>query len=267
MSDSYFIVENGIEKGLCDPYHYHHFCLDNGMEVVLVSDDTADVANVSMSVAAGSLYDPTDVPGLAHFVEHLLFMGTEKHPVENEYNSFLSQNNGSSNAYTSAEYTDFFFSVANNALFDALDLFSGFFTCPLFLDSCVQREISAVDNEHSKNLQSDVWRSSQLIKHISRPDHSFNHFYTGNKSTLSIPTIRERAIEFHKAYYLPSNMKLVVQGGFDVAKMQCRIQSLFGCLENRDSLPPQFSEHVFGKDAMNSIYHIIPVGTMKRVEV
>ena len=103
-------------------------------------------------------------------------MGTEKHPVENEYNSFLSQNNGSSNAYTSAEYTDFFFSVANNALFDALDLFSGFFTCPLFLDSCVQREISAVDNEHSKNLQSDVWRSSQLVKHVSRPDHSFNHF-------------------------------------------------------------------------------------------
>lgn len=103
-------------------------------------------------------------------------MGTETHPEENAYNRFLSQNNGASNAYTSSEYTDYFFSVANSAVFDAIELFSGFFTCPLFLEGCVQREIQAVDNEHSKNLQSDLWRFQQLLRYLGRQDHPYNHF-------------------------------------------------------------------------------------------
>lgn len=103
-------------------------------------------------------------------------MGTETHPEENAYNRFLSQNNGASNAYTSSEYTDFFFTVANSAAFEAIELFSGFFTCPLFLEGCVQREIQAVDNEHSKNLQSDVWRFQQLMRYLGREGHPYNHF-------------------------------------------------------------------------------------------
>jgi len=65
--------------------------------------------------------DPDDIPGLAHFCEHMLFLGTEKYPEENEYNKFLSEHAGGSNAFTSSEHTNFYFDVAPEALPDALD--------------------------------------------------------------------------------------------------------------------------------------------------
>ncbi len=60
----------------------------------------------------GSLEDPEDLAGLAHFCEHMLFLGTEKYPSENEYQSFLQQHSGSSNAYTSGCHTNYYFDVA-----------------------------------------------------------------------------------------------------------------------------------------------------------
>ncbi len=59
----------------------------------------------------GSYEDPEELPGLAHMCEHMLFLGTEKYPKENEYSSFLQQHGGSSNAFTSACHTNYFFEV------------------------------------------------------------------------------------------------------------------------------------------------------------
>lgn len=126
----------------------------------------------------GSLDDESDLPGEAHFVgllgdesdraafsdnshaplaEHLLFMGSEAFPDENEYSSFLSDHGGSSNAYTASDLTNYHFEVAPEYLAPALDRFAGFFTGPLLKASAVARELLAVDAEHAKNLQSDMW--------------------------------------------------------------------------------------------------------------
>ena len=79
MEDTYFAMvcflllidsqENGIEKSPNDPQHYYSFTLENGMATLIISDEGADISNVCMSVNAGSLNDPSDIPGLAHFVE------------------------------------------------------------------------------------------------------------------------------------------------------------------------------------------------------
>lgn len=59
--------------------------------------------------------------------------------------------------------------------------FAQFFLCPLFTESCVEREVNAVHSEHEKNLLHDYWRLSQLEKSTSKPDHPFSKFGTGNK--------------------------------------------------------------------------------------
>jgi len=87
-------------------------------------------------------------------------MGTKKFPSENEYQQYLSTNNGMSNAYTAMTSTNYYFDVAPNALEGALDRFSGFFIEPLFNEDCTEREIKAVDSEHKKNLQNDMWVSA-----------------------------------------------------------------------------------------------------------
>ncbi|KAH8117077.1 insulin-degrading enzyme [Phellopilus nigrolimitatus] len=174
-----------IQKSEQDDRAYRVVRLENGLEVVLVHDVGTDKAAASLDVAVGHLSDPNDIPGLAHFCEHLLFMGTEQYPKENEYSEYLAKNSGMSNAYTAASNTNYYFSVSSTAFAGALERFAGFFHSPLFSPSCTLRELNAVDSENKKNLQSDMWRIFQLNKHLTRPGHAWNKFGTGNKATLT----------------------------------------------------------------------------------
>lgn len=72
-----------------DKLAYEELILDNGMRVVLVSDSTAEKGACSVDVKVGSFSDPTAFPGLAHFLEHMLFYASEKYPVEDEYMKFV----------------------------------------------------------------------------------------------------------------------------------------------------------------------------------
>ena len=86
--------------------------LPNQLRVLLVSDPKADRAAASMSVGAGSLSDPADHPGMAHFLEHMLFLGTEKFPQPGAYQQFIAKNAGMTNAFTSDDQTTFKNAVA-----------------------------------------------------------------------------------------------------------------------------------------------------------
>jgi len=90
--------------------------------------------------------------------------------------------------------------------------------CPLFTASATDRELNAVDSENAKNLQNDSWRLYQLTKSLSKKDHPFNSFGTGNLQTLKINPgklkidTREALLAFHKKYYSANIMKLAVLG-------------------------------------------------------
>jgi insulysin len=182
---SYWVYTKQIQKSQQDEREYRLIRLDNGLQAMLVHDAKADKAAASLDVAVGHLHDPVDMPGLAHFCEHLLFMGTEQFPKENEYSEFLSRNNGSSNAFTAPSNTNYYFNVATSALAGALERFSGFFHSPLFAPSGTIRELNAVDSEHKKNHQNDIWRIYQINKHLTKPGHVWNKFGSGNKVSLT----------------------------------------------------------------------------------
>jgi len=188
---------------------YKYMKLPNKLQAILVSDPEADMASAAMDVGVGSALDPRDRPGLAHFCEHMLFMGTETYPVENEYSVYLKNNAGHSNAYTALNNTNYFFQVSNQGFEGALDRFSCFFKCPTFNEDSTSREMNAVDSENKKNLQSDLWRFHQLIRSEANVDSTLNHFSTGNMTTLNHPTIRKDLLKFHKDWYSSNIMKLV----------------------------------------------------------
>ena len=94
-----------------DQRSYRNLELANGMKVLLISDATADKAAAAVDVATGSGDDPQQRPGLAHFLEHMLFLGTKKFPNPGEYQAFISAHGGSHNAFTSLEHTNYFFDI------------------------------------------------------------------------------------------------------------------------------------------------------------
>ena len=138
-----------------------------------------------MDVEAGSFNDPPYAEGLAHFCEHMLFLGTEKYSNDHVYSNFLAEHGGGDNAFTSTQDTNYHFLVDSEYLEHALDMFAQFFIAPLFNASAVEREIHAVNSEHEKNLGNDAWREFQLLKHVSNPEHPFHQFATGTLSTLN----------------------------------------------------------------------------------
>ncbi|XP_013911111.1 PREDICTED: insulin-degrading enzyme-like [Thamnophis sirtalis] len=173
-------ITNEIIKSPEDKREYRGLELANGIKAVLISDPTTDKSSATLDVHIGSLSDPINIPGLSHFCEHMLFLGTKKFPKENEYSQFLSEHGGSSNAFTSGEHTNYYFDVSHEHLEGALDRFAQFFLCPLFDESCKDREVNAVDSEHEKNLMNDSWRLFQLEKATGNPNHPFSKFGTGN---------------------------------------------------------------------------------------
>lgn len=147
------VYENEIVISATDKRHYRHITLPNKLQCLLVSDPETEKSSACCDVAIGSMCDPKEAQGLAHFLEHMLFMGTEKYPVENAYSAYLASHGGFSNAYTSQENTVYYYDVQNDHMEGALDMFASFFTCPLLSDAATTREMNAVDSENTKNLQ------------------------------------------------------------------------------------------------------------------
>ncbi|KAJ4178578.1 metalloprotease [Fusarium falciforme] len=250
------LLTNSLEKPPLDDRDYRVIRLDNELEALLAHDPETDKASAALDVSVGSFSDETDMPGMAHAVEHLSFMGTKKFPIENEYDQYLSAHSGSSNAKTKPTSTNYYFEVAAKPANDqdpsdsnpsplrgALERFSQFFIEPLFLPSTLERELKAVDSENKKNLQNDTWRLHQLEKSLSNPNHPFYYFRTGNFEVLkTVPeargiNVRDKFIEFHAKHYSANRMKLVVLGREPLDVLQKWVVELFSPVVNK-KLPP-----------------------------
>jgi secreted Zn-dependent insulinase-like peptidase len=117
------------------------------------------MAYFAISVNAGSFNDPPERPGLAHFLEHMIFIGSEKYPGEAEFSDHISANGGVSNAYTCNEYTNYHFSVNFNGLKKALDLKANLMAKPLMKKDAITREIEAVESEFRSTYTDDESRA------------------------------------------------------------------------------------------------------------
>ncbi|PRQ34798.1 putative insulysin [Rosa chinensis] len=175
-------------------------------------------AAAAMCVGIGSFSDPLEAQGLAHFLEHMLFMGSTKFPDENEYASYLSKHGGSSNAHTETEHTCYYFDVKREFLKGALKRFSQFFVSPLMKSEAMAREVQAIDSEFNTVLQNDFCRLQQLQGHTSSPGHPFNKFSWGNKKSLDDAkkkgiNLQEQILKLYRDNYHGGLMKLVVIGG------------------------------------------------------
>jgi len=108
----------------------------------------------AICVGVGSFCDPGKLQGMAHFVEHMVFMGSQKYPSENGFDQFVQRSGGYDNAHTDTEATVFYFDSQRKHFKEGLDMFSGFFASPLMKEETMQREREAVDSEFEMALVS-----------------------------------------------------------------------------------------------------------------
>uniref|UniRef100_A0A672HCC5 Insulin-degrading enzyme n=1 Tax=Salarias fasciatus TaxID=181472 RepID=A0A672HCC5_SALFA len=249
-------VVSDIIRSPEDKREYRGLEFTNGLKAMLISDPTTDKSSAALDVHIGSLSDPSNISGLAHFCEHMLFLGTQKYPKENEYSQFLSEHAGSSNAFTSGEHTNYYFDVSHEHLQGALDRFAQFFLCPLFDESCKDREVNAVDSEHEKNLMNDAWRLFQLEKATGNPNHPFSKFGTGsNPDSLS-------DTESNGECFL-----LCVLFAESLDELTSMVVKLFGEVENKNVPIPEFPEHPFQEEHLKQFYKVVPIKDIRNLYV
>ncbi|XP_052845822.1 nardilysin [Drosophila gunungcola] len=185
---------------------YRSLSLSNGLRAMLISDPFIDdppvhrassesvnsssehfngkLAACAVLVGVGSFSEPRQYQGLAHFVEHMIFMGSKKFPVENEFDAFVTKSGGFSNAHTENEETCFYFEVDESHLDKSMDLFMNLIKAPLMLPDAMNRERSAVQSEFEQSFMRDEVRRDQILASLASDGYPHGTFSWGNFKTL-----------------------------------------------------------------------------------
>lgn len=198
-----------------DSRDYRVLTLENGLQALLVSDPEADKAAASMNVRVGSAQDPDDLQGLAHFLEHMLFLGTEPYPASDAYQRYISDHAGSHNAFTAQQDTNYFFDIEPSALPGALERFSEFFLSPLFNADHLESERNIVHSEYMARIRDESRRENDVLNQLLNSDNATTGFAVGSRETLANPpqgeaTLRERVIDFYHDHYDANVMNLAI---------------------------------------------------------
>lgn len=219
-----------------DTNQYRYLTLTNGLRVMLIQDTQAQKSAAALAVNVGHFDDPKERQGMAHYLEHMLFLGTEKYPDVGEFQRYISQQGGQNNAWTGTEHTCFFFDITANRFEQGLDRFAQFFTAPLFNLEALDKERQAVDSEYRLKINDDTRRIYQVQKETVNPEHPFSQFSVGNLETLGDRnghSIHREIVDFHKQHYCAQLMTLTLVGAQSLDQLQQWAEEKFSTIVSR----------------------------------
>lgn len=266
-----------VKKPELDPKSYRYLELKNGLKVLLINDPKAQKSAVSMDVHVGSGADPKGREGLAHFLEHMLFLGTKKYPESGEYQAFLQRHGGSYNAYTSYDHTNYFFDIKSAQFEQAFDRFAQFFIAPLFLAELVERERQAVFSEYASRIKDEGRRSLDAFKSVINQRHPFAKFSVGSEKTLpnqilnndgdSDSQLRREVIRFYKTYYSANVMSLVVASNQSLDDLEALVIESMSGIQKLDVPSWQATEPLVAENSLPALLEVKPEKTLRRLKL
>ena len=263
-------VQTSIVKSKKDSRQYQSVMLDNELEVLLVSDPSIEKSAAALSVAVGSLQEPENFGGLAHYLEHMLFLGTKTYPDVNEYNEFITRNGGTENAYTELDHTNYMVSVNNDAYDEALARFSRFFYEALLDEQYADKERNAVHSEWTQKGPNDWVIMGQLDGYTLHPDHPISQFNWGNLESLADKgdeKLQDLLVNFYNQYYSSNLMKAAMISNLPLAEMEKLAKKHFGKITNKHTPQSQIAQVVAESEQLKQIIHYQPQTEMKQLQV
>lgn len=205
-----------------DPKQYQYLMLANGLAVLLVHQADSEKSAAALTINVGHFDDPVEREGLAHFLEHMLFLGSQNYPDAGEFQHFISEHGGSHNAWTGTEHSHFYFDIEHHSFSSGLARFADMFSAPLFTASYVEKERQSIEAEFSMKLKDDSRRIYQVHKESINPAHPFAKFSVGNAQTLAdLPnnSLQQAVSRFYQEQYSASRMTLCLVGNQPLAEL------------------------------------------------
>jgi protease-3 len=262
--------QNEIVKSPIDKREYASIVLDNQLEIMLVSDPSIEKSAAAISVAVGSLQEPKEFGGLAHYLEHMLFLGTKSFPIVGNYGEFVSRNGGSQNAYTQLDHTNYMVAVNNDAYDEALSRFSGFFYEATLDESYADKERNAVHSEWTMKGPNDWVILQQLNGLTLNPEHPISQFNWGNLDSLvdkENNKLHTALVNMYNTYYSANLMKGAMISNLPITDMKKLAKQHFGNIPNKNTPRPEMSVAVAKPEHLKKVIHYIPQTEMKQLRI
>jgi len=226
----------GAEAGGQDRAKVSHLALDNGMEIVVIPDNRSPVVTHMVWYKNGSADDPLGKSGIAHFLEHLMFKGTQKHP-QGEFSDLVAELGGQENAFTSYDYTAYFQRIGKEHLATVMGFEADRMTNLVLSDEVVAPERDVVleerrmrtDNDPGAQLDESVQAALYAHHPYGTPIIGWNH----EIEELS----RVDALNYYRRFYTPENAVLIVAGDVDAETVERLAKETYGQIPARAEPP------------------------------
>lgn len=214
------------------------FTLDNGLNVIVIPDHRTPVVTQMIWYKVGSADETPGKSGLAHFLEHLMFKGTEAHPA-GEFSGVISRIGGNENAFTSTDYTAYFQRVPRDQLATMMTFEADRMTGLVLKDENVLPERDVVLEEYNMRVANNPdARLTEQIMAALYLNHPYGRPVIGWRGEIE-KLNREDALEFYKRFYAPNNATLVIAGDVEADDIRPVIEATYGKVPPQPSIPAQ----------------------------
>ena len=216
-----------LSLSLQDPEGYEKTTLDNGLRVLSSSMPHTRAVSVGFFIGVGSRFEDEEENGTSHFLEHMLFKGTEKRPTAREIAVTIEGVGGAINATTGRELTTYWVKVPQEHLALALDLLVDMLQRSKLEEEEIERERRVIIEEINMMLDLPADWVHLLLNQLLWPDHPLGRDVTGTKESVS-RIDRERMFRYLARHYHPANTVITVAGGIEHQEV---IEELSSALE------------------------------------
>lgn len=218
-----------VEKGVFFP---ETFTLGNGMQVVVIPNHRVPVVTHMVWYKVGAADEARGVSGIAHFLEHLMFKGTDEVPP-GAFSRIVAKNGGRDNAFTSWDYTAYYQNVARDRLELVMRMEADRMTNLRLTDAVVYPERDVIIEERRQRIENEpADRIGEQIQATLFVHHPYGTPVIGWPQEMSALT-REQAESFYKTWYVPNNAILVVSGDVTAAELKPLAERYYGAIPAR----------------------------------
>ncbi len=212
------------------------FTLDNGLKVVVIPDHRTPVVTQMIWYKVGSADETPGKSGLAHFLEHLMFKGTSKHPA-GEFSQTVLRIGGNENAFTSTDYTGYFQRVPREQLPRMMEFEADRMTGLILKDENVLPERDVVLEEYNMRVANNPEaRLTEQIMAALYLNHPYGRPVIGWRHEIE-KLNREDALAFYRRFYAPNNAILVIAGDVDAKEIRPMVERAFGGVPPQPAIP------------------------------
>lgn len=196
--------------------------LPRGLRVRLLQLPGSSQAAALMRVHGGAHDAPESYPGLAHFLEHLLFLGSRNYSLEEGLMPFVQANGGQLNASTRERHTDYFFQMSADKLEEGLARLQDMLAQPLLDPSMQLREREVLQAEYLARAQDAETLCDAALGRAFDSTHPFSGFHAGNRDTLPVEDeqFQQALLDYHERFYQGGQIELLLAGPQDETELQ-----------------------------------------------